>query len=161
MSSPAKKSPDSGSQQRKKASPIDLGTARQMLPLVSSIVVDIVDHKKKMQALSREQTILEQERRNLSWEARSWRYAVTDELVQVERNLTTAVGELNELGVALVDPDSGTVDFPTKINGRPAAFIWEPGEEGLRFWHYAEEDQRRPIPSDWQSGNPLRGRSGS
>ena len=141
---------------KKKAAAIDLSTARQMLPLVRSIVTDIVDQKRRLADLSHEQDILDRERRSLTWESRRRRYTVTDEVTQTERNYTTAVGELASLGVTLVDPDAGRVDFPTRINGRPAAFSWQVGEDVVGFWRYAEEEQRRPIPTDWQHGTALR-----
>jgi hypothetical protein len=161
MSSPSKKGSESGSKSKKTATSLDLTTARQMLPLVRSIVNDIVANKRKVADLSNEQHQLEVERRNLTWESRQRRYAVTDEIQQAERNLTTAVGELNQLGLALVDGEAGAVDFPTRINGRPAAFTWEPGEENLRYWRYAEEEQRRPIPADWQPGTAMKSRAGA
>jgi hypothetical protein len=73
------------------------------------------------------------------------------------------VEELNGLGVNLVDDVIGEVDFPTKVNGRHAAFSWQLGEENLRHWHYADEESRRPIPAEWdQSGSttPSRLRGG-
>ena len=51
--------------------------------------------------------------------------------------------------------DAGEVDFPTRINGRPAAFSWRLGDGELAHWHYQGEDQRRPIPTDWKQGSPL------
>ncbi len=83
---------------------------------------------------------------------------MSEEVTQTERSFATALGELKQLGVALVDADAGRVDFPTRINGRPAAFSWQMGEDGVAFWRYSEEDQRRPIPTDWQSGSTLRAR---
>lgn len=143
---------------KKKPAAIDLSTARQMLPLVRSIVRDIVDSRRRLTDLTREQGVLDQERRSLSWESRRRRYAVTDELTQTERSFATAVGELNRLGVTLTDADAGRVDFPTRINGRPASFSWQEGEEAVAFWRYSEEEQRRPIPADWQPGSALRTR---
>ncbi len=164
MSSPSKKGSESGGKSKKSAASLDFNTARQMLPLVRSIVSDIVDNKRKLAELSNEQHQLEVERRSLTWESRQRRYVVTDELQQAERNYSTAVGELSQLGVALVDGEGeggAAVDFPTRINGRPAAFTWQPGEENLRYWRYAEEEQRRPIPADWQPGTAMKSRAGS
>ena len=143
---------------KKKPGAIDLPTARQMLPLVRSIVHDIVDQKRRLGDLANEQQTLDLERRNLTWEARRRRYLVTEEVTQAERNIATAVGELKQLGVSLEDPDAGRVDFPTRINGRPAAFSWQVGEEAVGYWRYAEEELRRPIPADWQPGTALRPR---
>lgn len=138
---------------------MDLSTARQMLPLVRSIVHDIVDTRKRMSNLSSEQDVLDRERRSLTWESRQRRYSLSDELNTANKAYTAAVGELTQLGVSLVDDDAGSVDFPTRINGRPAAFTWQVGEDGVRFWRYAGEDQRRPIPTDWQPGTALRSRA--
>jgi hypothetical protein len=160
MSTPSQRTGPSG-EKKKKTSSIDLSTARQMLPLVESIVRDIVDTKKKLVHLSGEQDTLDRERRSLSWESRRRRYSLSDELNTTNKALTSAVGELGQLGVNLVDADNGTVDFPTRINGRPAAFSWQMGEDGVGYWRYDGEDQRRPIPTDWQQGTALRGRSGA
>ena len=135
--------------------PVDLTAARQMLPLVQAIVRDIVGNKRHLDALSAEQATLDSFRRELTWVSRSRRYAVTEEVAQVESSLHTAVNELAALGVALVDADAGAVDFPTKINDKPAAFSWQLGDEGVSYWRYNGENQRRPIPADW-SGTPLR-----
>jgi hypothetical protein len=82
--------------------------------------------------------------------------ALADEIAHTEKTLTTAAGELTALGLTLADPASGQVDFPTKINGRSAAFTWKHGEDQLGHWRYAGEELRRPIPADWQSGTPIR-----
>ncbi len=135
---------------------VDLSMARQMLPLIRSIVSDIVGTKQHLGVLSTEQDRLEKQRRQLEWKDRNRRYAIGDEVVQVEKNYSSAIRELESLGLTLVDPEAGEVEIPTRINGRQAAFSWKLGEDGVAYWHYAEEDARRPIPNDWQSGSPLR-----
>jgi hypothetical protein len=130
---------------------LDLPTARKMLPLVRSIVTDIVTTHQKLDALGPEQERLDRNRRALDWSSRERRYSIQDEINSAEQTLTGMVGELSALGVRLTDVQAGSVDFPTRINGRQAAFSWQLGEDGLGFWRYAGEDLRRPIPSDWQS----------
>lgn len=134
---------------RRKELTLDLPTARQMLPLVKSIVSDIVTSRLALNKLTPEQERLERHRRDLVWQERQRRYQVGEEINAAERSLTTAVGELKSLGVSLVDDEAGEVDFPTRINGRSAAFSWRLGEDCLAHWHYAEEESRRPIPADW------------
>lgn len=158
MSGPSQRATGPTGQPKRKQTSIDLSTARQMLPLVESIVRDIVDTRKRMAHLSGEQDVLDRERRSLTWESRRRRYSLTDELNTANKAYSAAVGELSQLGVSLVDDDAGSVDFPTRINGRPAAFSWQMGEDGVRYWRYAGEDQRRPIPTDWQQGTALRSR---
>jgi hypothetical protein len=161
MSGPSQRATGPTGQPKRKSNAIDLSTARQMLPLVRSIVQEIVDTRQRLTHLSGEQDVLDRERRSLTWESRRRRYSLSDELNTASKAYSSAVGELSQLGVSLVDDAAGSVDFPTRINGRPAAFSWQMGEDALRFWRYAGEEQRRPIPTDWQPGTALRSRSES
>jgi hypothetical protein len=134
---------------QKKEIALDLTTARQMLPLVKSIVSDIVNSRQLLSRLTPEQERLDRHRRDLVWQERQRRYQVTDEIAAVEQTLTHATGELAGLGVNLVDEEVGEVDFPTKINGRAAAFTWKFGDDAVGHWHYQGEEQLRPIPTEW------------
>jgi hypothetical protein len=127
-----------------------------MLPLVQSIVRDIVDRRLDLNRLHPEQENLERNRRELSWGERERRYHIQDEIVAAEGAYKQAVSELRELGLSLVDLTSGRVAFPTRINGRPAVFTWQPGEESVLYWSYEDEELRRPIPTEWVPGTPLR-----
>jgi hypothetical protein len=140
---------------RKKEVALDLSTAQTMLPLVKSIVFDIVSSRQEIVKLTPEQERLERHRRDLVWLERQRRYQVKDEIAAAEKTLTNALSELTGLGVSLVDDEVGEVDFPTKINGRAAAFTWKLGEENLRSWHYNGEEQLRPIPKDWEHSTPI------
>lgn len=135
---------------------LDLPTVRQMLPLVKSIVADIVDRRTSLNRLHPEQESLERHRRDLAWQERARRYQIQEEIVATEGAYKQAVSELKDLGLALVDVNRGRVAFPTRINGRPAVFTWEPGEDSVAYWSYEDEDMRRPIPSEWVPGTPLR-----
>jgi hypothetical protein len=127
-----------------------------MLPLVKSIVRDIVDRRSELNKLHPERDTLERHRRDLSWGERARRYHIQDEIVAAEGAYKQAVSELRDLGLSLVDVASGRVAFPTRINGRPAVFTWEPGEDSVQYWGYEDEDLRRPIPAEWVPGTPLR-----
>jgi hypothetical protein len=142
----------------KEEAALDLPTARQMLPLVRSIVSDIVTSRTALSRLVPEQERLDRQRRDLVWQERQRRYQVSEEIRTAETALTNASAELTALGVGLVDADAGEVDFPTRINGRPAAYTWKFGEDGLAHWHYAGEEQRRPVPTelDQTSTTPIR-----
>lgn len=135
---------------------LDLPTARQMLPLVKSIVADIVDRRTHLNRLHPEQESLERHRRDLAWQERARRYQIQEEIQATEGDYKRAVSELKDLGLALVDVNRGRVAFPTRINGRPAVFTWEPGEDSVAYWSYEDEDLRRPIPTEWVPGTPLR-----
>jgi hypothetical protein len=152
MSSTPNRASNPAGKPRRKEITLDLTTARQMLPLVRSIVSDIVTSRTALNKLAPEQERLDRHRRDLAWQERQRRYQVQDEIFAAEKSLTNALGELTALGVSLLDAEAGEVDFPTKINGRPAAYNWKFGEEAVRFWHYSGEEQRRPIPTDWDQG---------
>jgi len=139
---------------RKKDVTLALATARQMLPLVQSIVTDIVTTRQALAKLTPEQERLERHRRDLVWQERQRRYQVTDEIAAAEKILTNAVSELSGLGLNLVDDELGAVDFPTKVNGKAAAFTWKLGQDGVGQWHYQGEEQLRPIPADWDQHTP-------
>lgn len=135
---------------------VDLETARHMLPLIRSIVQDIVTVKTHLNQLHPEQESLESHRRELAWKERERRYSIDEEIRQAEGDYKKAITELRDLGISLIDGKAGRVAFPTRINGRPAVFTWQPEEENVIYWSYEEEDLRRPIPSEWVPGTPLR-----
>lgn len=149
MSNTPNRASNSAGKPRKKEVSLDLATARQMLPLVRSIVADVQTARRALDRLVPEQERLDRQRHDLVWQERQRRYQVGDEIVAAEKAWTAAVTELNMLGLTLVDDEAGEVDFPTKVNGRTAAFSWLVGEEALGHWHYADEESRRPIPADW------------
>jgi hypothetical protein len=141
---------------KRKDASVDLPTARQMLPLVRSIVRDIVDYRSQLSKLHPEQESLEKHRRELAWQERERRYHIDEEIKAAESAFKLAIAELKGLGLALVDGDRGRVSFPTRINGREAVFTWQPDEDNVQYWNYDDEDLRRPIPNEWIPGTPLR-----
>ncbi len=156
MSNSPKRAFGSSAKSKRKDVNLDLATARQMLPLVESIVRDIVNSQQKLTRLSPEQDNLDRHRHDLVWMERERRYHIHEEITATEKTLRDAVQELKELGLALLDELVGRIGFPTRINGRPAVFSWQMGEDNVQFWNYEEESQRRPIPADWVPGTPMR-----
>lgn len=148
---PNRASNPAGKSRRKEIS-FDLTTVHQMLPLVKSIVTDLVGFRTAVNRLTPERDRLDRHRRDLVWQERQRRYQVSEEISAVEKSIVTAIGELTALGVSLIDGESGEVDFPTRINGRSAAFNWKLSEDAVAHWHYADEDQRRPIPTELAQG---------
>lgn len=45
------------------------------------------------------------------------------------------LGELQKLGVLFKGFDTGLVDFPGEIEGRPVLLCWQLGEESVQYWH--------------------------
>jgi hypothetical protein len=128
---------------------LTLSKARSMLPLVRLIVSDVIMAQQGIDKLQPEHDRLDRQRLDLSWPERSRRYHVQEELATLEKSLKFALAEMEELGVALLDPEIGRVGFPTIVNGRRAYFSWTPTEANLRSWQYVGETSIRPIPSSW------------
>jgi hypothetical protein len=123
--------------------------AQRMLPLVRRIVADVLQHQRLLARMHAEKGRLDRNRRSLAWPARSRRYQLQEEIAGTEQDLKSTLGELEALGVVLVDRGAGQVGFPTFVNDRPACFSWRPGEEGLLYWHFADDPTRREIPVSW------------
>jgi len=71
------------------------------------------------------------------------------EELPVSFDAEAALGELEEHGIVLRDPDSGLIDFPAKHpGGRDVLLCWKLGEEDLAWWHLPEDGfaGRRPLP---------------
>jgi hypothetical protein len=134
---------------------LTLTTSRRMLPLVRRVVADVGQALEQLGRLYPEQERLDLQRRTLSWPARSRRYQLREEISAGEQALQQARSELENLGVVLVDEEAGWVGFPTVVNGRRAFFSWKPGEEGLKFWHFAGETVRRLIPASWSKADDI------
>lgn len=128
---------------------LNLTTARKMLPLVQRIVADILAGRQMAAAVRIQLTDLDRRRRDLDWPERRRRYALQDDLVRIEQQVSAAIGELQELGVDLVDEAQGRVGFPTLVNNRPAYFAWDPQIGEIRYWHFADEVRNRTIPVAW------------
>ncbi len=71
------------------------------------------------------------------------------EAAQLARDIDGYIAEIRELGVEFKGFDTGLVDFPGEVNGRPVLLCWQLGEESVQYWH--EEDAgfagRQPLPS--------------
>jgi hypothetical protein len=130
--------------------------AQRMLPLVRHIVADVVALQQRLSRMQAEKDHLDENRRSLAWPARSRRYQLQEEIAAEERNLRGLIAELETLGLVLVAADEGRVGFPTLVNNRPAFFSWQPGDEGLRHWHFVDDPARQPIPDSWTKNEPRR-----
>ncbi len=57
------------------------------------------------------------------------------------------IDRLNEWEIELRDLESGLVDLPTEIGGRPAYLCWRLGEPQVAHWHSPDDgfQGRRPL----------------
>lgn len=148
--SKGKKPTRASSKRRARHQLFQLSQADAMLPLVARVVEEVQNCWQRLLQLEKEQDDLERRKRDLDWPERSRRYQVADEIASEQGKLRDAAVELEDLNVVLVDPVYGEVAFPTQVQGRKAYFVWRVGAEGVKWWCFANEPQRRVIPETWR-----------
>ncbi len=121
--------------------------ANKTLPLVRRIVGDIVkdywrwqDKVRQFEAAALLRTI-DQPNEDAD--------RLEQEAQQIARDIDGYVAEIRHLGVQMKGLDTGLVDFPGEINGRPVLLCWQLGEESVQYWHDEEAGfaGRQPLPS--------------
>jgi len=121
--------------------------ARRALPLVRSIVSDVIDRYATLRARLKELRI----GRDAFLAATSTdpRRDLPPDVADIVDDLRNYVEELEELGCFLKDPEIGLVDFYGEIEGEIVYLCWRCGEETIRYWHglHSGYSGRRPIPA--------------
>ena len=129
--------PASSSRVTRSTTPVKLFTpalANRTLPLVRSIVDDILEKAKEL----RGKTALS-------------RHPQSDpELEAIQQEILALMAELESLGCTYKDWDFevGLVDFPARINGSEVLLCWRSDESAVRYFHTPEGGfaARQPIP---------------
>jgi hypothetical protein len=77
--------------------------------------------------------------------------AYDDKAKTSQERLKLAVDTLTDWGVEIKDVERGLVDFPSRYEGREVCLCYELGEDGIAFWHGAEEGfaGRKPIDAEF------------
>jgi hypothetical protein len=70
--------------------------------------------------------------------------------------MQAAVLQIDDWGIQLRDVETGLVDFPALVSGRPVWLCWRLGEDVVSWWHEQSEgfDGRRSI-ADLPTANQL------
>ncbi|MGQ0648043.1 MAG: DUF2203 domain-containing protein [Gemmatimonadaceae bacterium] len=106
-----------------------------MLPLVSRIVRDILDHYREWQ-----QTVEGFEMATAL--SRADRPSAEADVLQrraqeLAREIQGFLAELTSLGVEFKGFELGLVDFPGDIDGQQILWCWKYGEPSVLYWHDA------------------------
>lgn len=114
------------------------------LPLVRAIVADVMDGTRRLREEllrlnigSENSTHLDRNLlRELPWDVRD----MVDEV-------RGHIDELGELGIFLVDPESGLVEAYGGHGGEIVYLSWQPGEDQVSFWHglFASPRERKSV----------------
>ena len=120
--------------------------ANRTLPLVRSIVQDLVTEFGRMRDAGRERRALEVESAGApSAKARidELKAEATERSVRIEGYIK----ELTALGVEVKDLERGLIDFPAERRGRSVFLCWQLGEASVSHWHGTDETyaDRRPL----------------
>jgi hypothetical protein len=116
-----------------------LEDANRMLPLVTSVVSEIVEHYGALMELT--DTSERFADAVGPKPSREQRFQLQDMETEMERHrqwIDSAVFELFTLGVELKDYELGIVDFPGRFGGDAVYLTWQLGEEEIKFWHSLE-----------------------
>ena len=122
-----------------------LDEANRMLPLVSRIVRDIIDHYREWQrtveAFEIAATLSRSEKPTPEAEALQHRAQ------ELARDIQGFVGELSRLGLEFKGFELGLVDFPADVEGRSICWCWKHGEASVAYWHELDAgfNGRQPV----------------
>lgn len=118
--------------------------ANAALPLVRSIVSDLVELERRIGEATQEYRRLKQLPDKPQLELNRAQRALA---VLVSRRESCA-GELAEIGVRLGDAASGVCDFPAEIDGERVYLCWALGEERVEYFHALDAGYagRAPFP---------------
>ena len=127
----------------------ELETANRSLPLVRSIVHDVVADFRVLRNAGRQQRALQAETDG-DYRTLSHLKMLRAQIDEVSSRIEGYLRELDELGIELRDLETGSIDFPTLMHGLPAYLCWRLGEDEVGFWHAANSGfaDRQPIPHE-------------
>ena len=122
-----------------------LDEASRALPLVRSIVTDLVSEFRALRTAGRERRSLEAEGAGAAGERRS--ASLAEAVNAASARVEGYLRELAALGLEVRDLELGLVDFPTLMGPEPAFLCWRLGEPTIAFWHSADKGhtERQPI----------------
>jgi hypothetical protein len=110
-----------------------LEMANRMLPLVSRIVRDILDHyrdwRQMVEAFEMATALSRADRPTAEAEALQRRAQ------ELASEIQGFLAELTSLGVEFKGFELGLVDFPGDIDGQQILWCWKFGEPSVQYWH--------------------------
>lgn len=122
--------------------------ANRTLPLVKSVVRDIVEQLKVVNELRGRLEGITSAAANRPRDVYAEELAQSEAAKEAEESkLESYFEELSNLGVEFKGPD-GLCDFPAIVDGREVYLCWRLGEPEVAHWHEIEAGfaGRRPLP---------------
>ncbi len=107
--------------------------ANRTLPLVRRIVEDIVrEHRRWQEAIVELDLLVSGVRADLPDPRAA---ALEREIQSIAKDIDQFQGELESLGIQLMDRRIGLIDFPSEMDGRRVLLCWRLGEPSVQYWH--------------------------
>ena len=107
--------------------------ANKALPLVRRIVDDLVHCFTEWQAAVSAFEFATTKSRAEAPDAEAEQHQARAQ--QLAAEIEGFARELDELGVECRGFDTGLIDFPGELDGRPVYFCWLKGEPAVEYWH--------------------------
>ena len=119
--------------------------ANKTLPLVRRIVSDAVRDYWRWQEKIRRYEEVSATRKPDQPDEEAER--LERETLDLAREIEGYVEEIRQLGVEMKGLDTGLVDFPAEVEGRPVWLCWQLGEDSVQYWHETDAGfaGRQPV----------------
>lgn len=127
--------------------------ANKTLPLVRRIVSDAVrDYWRWQEKIRRYEEVSATRKVDQPNEEAEQLERETQDLA---REIEGYVEEIRQLGVEMKALDTGLVDFPSEVEGRPVWLCWQLGEDSVQYWHETDAGfaGRQPVEALQQNSN--------
>jgi hypothetical protein len=112
-----------------------LTEAQKMLPLVRSIVRDVVDRYGTFKERLEFYRLAQEARKDGVPPPDGYnKDRLKDEIERLKDQVMSVVGELTSLGVELRDYEEGMVDFPARLGEDIVYLSWKVGESKIGYW---------------------------
>lgn len=146
--------------------------ADAMVPLVWRVLRDLVAANARLAHQERRLDLLEDCRHSTNYAVREQYYQSLRERNLANKDREDLIGELEGLGVTILDQRRGMVGFPfrwsrnVRSRTRRAHFLlklWDDPEKGIQHWRFDGEEIERRVPSHWhgQFTSPVLAEAGS
>ena len=112
--------------------------AEALLPQISTVLLQIQDHRKAMQQKEEELGALHALAKGNGHHTNVPINKLQNELAEQIQAMQDLIDELSSYGCVLKDPSIGLIDFLSLRKGREVYLCWHLGEERINFWHYLD-----------------------
>ncbi|MBV9609939.1 MAG: DUF2203 domain-containing protein [Acidobacteria bacterium] len=121
-----------------------LDEARNLLPVLESLLRAAMEARDQAQQVEREMTELKTRIHNAGGLLVDVRQTATRKAQgeKAMQRLKDALAEIDSIGVQVKDIDMGLLDFPCTVEGKIVLLCWKLGETTINHWHGLEEGFR-------------------